>query len=608
VTERKTSPGWGGRREGAGAKPMSPAERQAASTRRLEAKIAESSDLERRIVDVAGLSPRRRLLNGEPVEERTEGPWFARLVAATCVQTIGRFRGQPLVFEPWQVRFIDRALAFDDDGEYLFSTCVLGVPRKNGKTTGTSAVATVKASPADGEGRPEVILAAGSREQAAPLSEAIEAFITQAPLWREIFVVTKAAIECAANDGKIHRIAGDGKLNHGKNPYFTAADELWAWVTPKQVENWNAIATADGAREDAQLWVLSTAGFDLTKPLGILYRAAMAHPARTPDLSMGDGGFVLEDISGRMLMHWYGIGPNTRMDDVSSWKRANPASWRTPERIRRDLAKQGVDESAKRRLYGNAWTSTKTAWIDTRSWADLEDAAAVDEAFRDGATVALAVDASLNHDTTAVAMAAPTSDGRVALRVWVFSTRSDVASHVYFAGDRISLDTVERFIAGGLLHGADDQERYGWPNVARDTTGDVAHGKEELAARYAVHVLGFDPRYFNRSAELLEEAGMDVAAYEPQGRETWDAVQGFYNLIGGGGLCHDGDPVLAAHVAAAAGDKTDRGWKVGKLDRSRNPRPIDGLIAGLIAVDLAVEGFDDRTIDPWEETSEWDED
>lgn len=96
-----------------------------------------------------------------------------------------------------------------------------------------------------------------------------------------------------------------------------------------------------------------------------------------------------------------------------------------------------------------------------------------------------------------------------------------------------------------------------------------------------------------RSAEILEEDGFETVKYEPNGRETWDAVQSFYTLALNNGLCHDGDEVLAAHVDACAGTKTDRGWKLSKL---RQTAPIDAVPASVFAVDLAAHHLDVESV------------
>lgn len=562
---------WGGRREGSGAKPLTPEQR----IERAMSAQSQSSELMRvavgELLKVTGMSPRRRLLLGERVRVRSDGAWAAAFLEATCVQTIGRFAGKPLVLEKWQRDFFEDALAFDDEGRYLYGSVLLGIPRKNGKTTSVAGVAVVKLSPAEGEGKPIIPLAAGSKEQAGPLWDQVVDFVNGSRLLRALMVASKSEISSFANGGELFRVAGDGKLNHGLNPYFIPCDELHSWMTPRQRENFNALTTSDGAREDSQLFAISTAGFDLRTVMGELYTQAKASPAYRRMPSMGDGGFIVRDREARLLVHWYGISAKTRIDDIKAWKRANPASWRTPERIAEDLRKLTVDEPTKRRLYGNQWTSAKDVWIPADLWEALGETGKR-ATFERGVTVALGVDASLNHDTTAVGMASWLPDGRIKVRSRVFSTRRDAPAHRYFEGSRIELGEVEAEIAG-------------------DPIGSGGYLDE-----FDVNGLGFDPRYFNRSAEDLEKAGVVTIEYSPGGISMWSAVQDFYNLCLDQMIVHDFDPVLEAHVAAAAGEKTERGWRVSKLKASS---PIDGLISVILAVDVLRKPPDEDDHEPF---------
>lgn len=547
----------GGRRPGAGRKSVSA---QVAFERALASEVVRGGRIEEAALDLVkrvGMSPRRRLLLGEDVRERTDGPWLRRLIGLTCRQTIGRWNGMPLEFYPGQAGFIDDVLEFDDDGNRVFGTGVFGVARKNGKTTMCGGLAIGLASPAEGEGRPSVVLGAGSREQATPLLEQTIDFARGDELLRSVFVASKSAIECPANGGRIWAVAGDGKLNHGLNPYVVIPDELHAWLTPRQRENWAALTTADGARDDALVLPITTAGYDTTSVLAELLSQARQSPFFEARPEMGGGGFVVRDPDARLLVHWYAVAPGTPFEDLDEWKRANPAPWRTKDRIHRDLAKRTIDEGTKRRLYGNEWTSAKDVWIRRDDWRARLDAEAVAEAFVPDRRVGLGVDASLNHDTTAVGLAARLDDGRIAVRAHVFSVRTEVAAHEYLAGPMIRLADVEDHV-------------------------------RELDGSFEVGSLGFDPRYFVRSAEMLDEDGMTVVKYEPNGRETWEAVQSFYNLVMQGGIVHDGDPVLAAHVDACAGLKTDRGWKLSKLGTGRTALPIDAVLAVIFAVDRVV--------------------
>jgi phage terminase large subunit-like protein len=60
-----------------------------------------------------------------------------------------------------------------------------------------------------------------------------------------------------------------------------------------------------------------------------------------------------------------------------------------------------------------------------------------------------------------------------------------------------------------------------------------------------------------------------------------DAYQRFYQLAVERKLIHNGDPVLAAHIAAAAARPGEHGWKISKR-KSRHP--IDAAVAACIAV------------------------
>lgn len=61
---------------------------------------------------------------------------------------------------------------------------------------------------------------------------------------------------------------------------------------------------------------------------------------------------------------------------------------------------------------------------------------------------------------------------------------------------------------------------------------------------------------------------------------TAPASSSLYEAILQQRISHDGDPVLAAHVAAGTTKDTERGWR---LVKGRVNRPVDALIAMMIA-------------------------
>lgn len=503
------------------------------------------------VVDRVGLPPRRRLLAGEDVVERSDGPWLGRFARELCRQNIGRWSGLPLEFYPKQQAFVDDALAFDDAGRRLWGTVVWGIPRKNGKSTTCASAAVALASPAEGEGKPQIIMAAGSKEQANPMYDQAVDFIGADPVLRSTFQALRTAISCPLNGGTIQRVAGDGKLNHGLNPYIVDADELHAWVTPKQKENWAALTTGFGARDDAQIWVISTSGWDLETILGELYRAAWESPFKTMQPDMGGGGFIVRDPEARLLVHWFAVAPETPFADLDEFKRANPAPWRSRERIAEDLASKTTNESEKRRLYGNQWTSARDRWIGAEVWERARDESLE---IPEGAEIHVGVDAALSGDTTAVAWCHKLADGRLLLESRVWSARRDVQAHITFADGRIDNAVPREFI-------------------------------EDLAGRFRVRQVAYDLRFFEEQAQELSMSGFVVVPVPPQSDPSRRAWDGFHRrIVTEERIRHRGDRVLSAHVAAAAGTMTDKGWRVSKL---KNTNPIDALAAGVLAVDFA---------------------
>lgn len=102
----------------------------------------------------------------------------------------------------------------------------------------------------------------------------------------------------------------------------------------------------------------------------------------------------------------------------------------------------------------------------------------------------------------------------------------------------------------------------------------------DLAAHYKLREAACDPKFFGRSAEDLEREGMTMVEMLPASAPMQNGWQAFYQAAMEGEIAHDGDKVLAAHVEAAASEKTERGWEVWKL---RSTSRIDALAAAVMA-------------------------
>lgn len=456
--------------------------------------------------------------------------------------TVGRWFGEPFTLEPWQRTLVAELLAVDKDGRRKTRQALVGLPRKNGKSSLLSALALYFAS-IEGEHAPDVIVAAGSREQAAVVFDQARSFAASDPIIDLWFDQQRFVMKCAESDGLIRRIAADGKLQHGLNPSTVIVDELHSFSTPRQVELWAAMQTATGARELPFTCSITTAGYDKTTILGQLYKAAID----LPQLEAREDGSLLvarDDDSG-FLFWWYNVAEGTDIEDEAAWMRANPASWVTADTLRQQLESPSMDENTFRRLHLNQWTVTRTAWLPTGCWDGMLDASAVPEL---GQTIYVGVDVGLVHDCTAVSIAW-VRDNTVCVQSHVFSAVADVPAHEYYDTGRIDLEDVESYI-------------------------------RELADKYHIAELVFDPRFFERSAQSLSGEGMTVAPMHQSSAAMADAYQEFFQAAREGRIRHDGDPVLAEHVAATAAKQTPRGWKISKIDQSKR---IDACVATVMA-------------------------
>ena len=224
----------------------------------------------------------------------------------------------------------------------------------------------------------------------------------------------------------------------------------------------------------------------------------------------------------------------------------NPASWITPEVLRSQWESPTVDELAFRRLHLNMWTKTRDAWLPAGLWESLRSEAVIPP----GAEVVVAVDVGLVHDSTAVAVAHKLLDGTTVVQARVWAARDDAVAHTILPGGRVDLEIIEDHI-------------------------------RDLAQKYQVNHVAYDPRFFERSATTLANEGIIVAPVDQSSRRMQEAYAAFYLACREERLTHDGDPVLTAHVEATMAVMTpERGWKISRQRMQR----IDACVASAMAV------------------------
>jgi phage terminase large subunit-like protein len=485
----------------------------------------------------------------------TDGPRFAAFCENFIIHTKGPFAGRPLILEDWQRRFIDEALRFDPEtGIRIYQTVVLGIPRKNGKSTLCAALG-IYLCLADGEHSPEVVIAAGSVSQADPVYGQMRHFIEnpRSGLGSH-FKSMMRAITCPVNLGVIKILAATGKRQFGLNPSAAIMDEKSLWNTAQLFELDTAIKTAMGARDNPLSLTITTAGFDQWTPFGKMYTELM----NRPDAYRKDALTIVKDYPGKFLFWWYGSPEDADYSDPEIWMAVNPASWITADKLAIEFNSPDTTPEEFRMFHMNQWVKARDSWLPSGVWAGLTDDK---RQIPDGEIIHVGVDASQTHDCTAVSWAwRDPEDGKIITRCHIWAAMDDAAAHEYMDG-KIDLREVGEWIL------------------------------EKLAKKYRIKELIYDPRFFDVIAMGLKEAGVRCAPIGQNSGQMADMYQHFYIGCREGRLVHDTDKVWAEHIESTLAKKTEHGWKVSKLGDKR----IDGTVAAVIAYGRAAISKGKRT-------------
>jgi phage terminase large subunit-like protein len=272
--------------------------------------------------------------------------------------TKGPFAGQPFTLRPWQVKILKQLFKTKKDGRRQYRTCLLMLPRKNGKSEICAALA-IYFLLFDNEIGAEVYSAAADKDQAALVFNVAAQMIRNDPELDakcEIIDSQKRIVYRAT--GSFYRaISAEAYSKHGFNASVVIYDELHAAQTR---ELWDVLSTSQGARAQPLMMAITTAGYDRHSILWELY----AHARKVKENPTIDPTFLPILYEAPMGADW---------TDEKVWKACNPAlgDFRSLEEMRIAAARAKeipAQENTFRRLYLNQWTEQAARWIQMTAW------------------------------------------------------------------------------------------------------------------------------------------------------------------------------------------------------------------------------------------------
>lgn len=535
-------------------------------------------------------------------------------------QTKGVYAGRPLALEPWQLLTFSELLQRTDEawfdltdadalqalrdpsafwarmrrlrlehdrptGDRVYREGLLGVSKKNGKSTGSSGIGLYLLV-GDGEPGPEVYSTASVKEQARVVFDQACDMVRKSPRLDAHLRILRDRIVSA--DGFYRVVSSDAPGLEGINPSGVVNDEIHAH---KSRELYDVLRSAMIARKNPLLLSITTAGTDLRGTIGgeVFRRGAGSKPryvhVREAHL---DVALIAPraDKQRSFYFKWYGADPDKivrrrgkrselNLDEI---KAANPASFITKELLLEEADVPERPFAIFLRYHANIWTRIAKHLFKPGEWERLrgrrgdETCAANrrggEEEIRKGDPIVVTVDVGQLHDTSAITWARPPRLGNL--------------------GDPEDPIAVKSWVAAIWPSGTDNPVDLGRAHYAEETDEplrlDLVKGKIlELHATYRVLAVAADPYKFETQLQELEDLGLTAIRFD-QGAPMIRASGAFFRTVREGYLAHDGDDVTTAHIDAAAARDVPGGRF--RLDKSRASEVMDAAISNAMAVDL----------------------
>lgn len=452
------------------------------------------------------------------------GLWFSEEHAQHALESFlflrhskGEWAGRQFMLAPWQQFWT--ALAFGwmrADGTRRFRKIWEEVPRKNGKSTKLAGVGLYLFE-FDGEGGAEVYTAATKFDQAKIThAEAVRMVQSSPPLRRSIAIrLNEIYNPRPGRADKFAPLGRDSKSLDGLNPHGAILDEVHAHPTR---EMYDVIDSGMGARRQPLIWMITTAGFDLS---------SFGFEQHQYAEKILEGVFDDDEF----LAIIYTVDDPDRWDDPAEWAKANPnlgvSVYLESLQAACEKAKRQPSELPNfqtKRL--NMWLRGGAKWLGASEWDACANPAANIQDFA-GEPCWIGMDLAEKKDLAALCI--------------IF--RRGRKHHAFF---RLYLNEEQ-------VEAPENRHLYGWREAGhiRSTPGNATDFeviREDLLALARAHQVQeviYDPKFAAYFAAKLQEDGLlMVEMAQTSSRFTLPIIE-IENSVLTRELEHDANPAVA---------------------------------------------------------------
>ena len=458
---------------------------------------------------------------------------FINMFCTQTKETIAGFSGSRIETREWQNETINHLFAVGDNNLFKHRTALIGMARKNGKSTLGSGIALWSLFMGSEGG--EVYSCAADRDQARIVFGEAKRMIEAEEELSELCKIYRDAIEIPST-GSIYRVlSSEAYSKEGLSPTMVIYDELHA--APNR-ELFDVMQLGMGARREPMMIAITTAGVksDASGQDSTAY-SMYQYGQRVARGEINDPTF---------FMAWWEAEQNSDHHLKATWEKANPGFGDLNDPADFEAMVKKTPEAEFRTKRCNQWVSSQQAWLPNGAWDKLK----LEKEINKDVEMVLGFDGSFSGDASVI------------------------------IGVTLE-DTPHIFVIKAWEKQPEDTDEW------RVDTLDVENEIIDFCSKHKVKEVACDPFRWQRSMQVLQDAGIPIVEWPSSSANRMvPACAKFYDAVVNETITHDGNPLLTRHISNSV-VKTDRlGPRIVKEHRG-SPRKIDAAVASIIGLDRA---------------------
>ena len=473
--------------------------------------------------------------------------------------TSGILAGTKFKLGAWQKKIIKAIYHTGRNGRRIVRQALISIPRKNGKSTFTAALALCHLCGPEAEPRGEIYSAATVTEQAAIIFREMKSMVQGTELANRVIVRDFAKTLEDSKTGSIYKaLSADVETKHGFSSSVWIYDELAQAPNRKLYD------------------VLDTSGGGRLEPLGIVIstQSPDPHSIMSELVSYGESIHTGDHTDPTFYSTIYSAPEDADPWSEETWRTCNPgieSGFRSLEEMRAAALKARripARESVFRLLYLNQPVETDSRFIHLTDWQACGGDIDV-ESLR-GRPCWAGLDLSSTQDLSALILFFPDDGGAILPFFWVPRDRLDEREHT----DRVPYRT---WFKQGLIDAPQGR--------AIDRLA-IIRRLAELSSMFEIVGVAYDRWRLEDLKKLLIDEGMDLplTGWGQGFASMGPAVDLLETAILNRELRHGNHPTLTWNVANAVIEIDPAGSR--KISKKRSRERVDGLVALTMAIGL----------------------